>query len=75
MVVVISKALTVIINNFPTMFSILSDTNAIIFTEFNKSSANAINLDQTKVLSSSKELCAFLVSNPFPNDKFKSLKN
>ena len=42
------------ISPFPTMFSTLSKTE--IFVTFNLSSANAFNLDQSKILSSGNGL-------------------
>ena len=41
---------------FPTMFSALSKTEITILTTFYLSSANAFNLDLTKILSFGKEL-------------------
>ena len=43
-----------------TMFSILPNTEIIILAAFDMSSANAFNLDQTKILLFSKEIKSLL---------------
>ena len=50
------KLLLEAISPFPTMFSTLSKTEIINFLTFNLSSANAFNLDSSKILSFGKEL-------------------
>ena len=47
------------ISPVPTMFSTLSKREIIIFVTFNSSSANAFNLDQSKILSSGNGLTLY----------------
>ena len=50
---------------FPTMFSTLSRTKIMIVATFNLSSANAFNLDQSRILSFGKELNHSHTMTPF----------
>ena len=52
-------------NAFPTMFSTHPETYSSLSIAFNLLSANALNLDKSKILSFSKEFI-----NPLPDNKF-----
>ena len=56
------KLLVQAISPFHTLYSTLSKTEIIIFVTFNLSSANAFNLDQSKILSIGKGLSPFCQS-------------
>ena len=61
------------ISPFPTMFSTPSKTEITIFVTFNLSSANALNLVTSKILSCGNGLNRLLslrAINPLPDDKF-----
>ena len=63
---------TNIISPFPAMFSTLSETNFAILATFKFSSANALNLDESKILLCGKELTLSQMTNfrLFQNDEF-----
>ena len=50
------KMLVTAFSPFPTMFSILSKIKIIVLADFILLSANTFNLDQSRILSSCKEL-------------------